>query len=248
MIFHENQDTKGSKGDGSEYWDINVEPFFYILSSYLATLDEVFIYIHVSARYRRSNTSLVNYANSDVITELTSHFLASGIAPNKIGILTYYADQKLQHIQMLSEANRDEEGGHFYEVGSMESLTVDAYQGREIEVCILDVVAADLKGDSNYRERIEDEDEDEDIESPRGNTRMSAPVNDAHPLCCAVTRAKDVLVVVHQARALIAGSVKKNPRQHGFTMMLANAHRRGLIYDDGTHEETHPDAIKERDP
>ncbi len=62
-----------------------------------------------------------------MITELTGHFLASGIAPNKIGILTYYANQKLLHIKMLSEANTDEEGGHFYEAGRTETSTVDAY-------------------------------------------------------------------------------------------------------------------------
>lgn len=181
-----------------------------------------------------------------MITELTGHFLGSGIALNKIGTLTYYADQKLLHIKTLSEANTDEEGGDFYDVGSMDIFTVDAYQGREIKVCILDIVAADMKGDSNNRERIENEDEDEDIESPRGNMRVSAHVKDAHRLCCAFTRAKDVFMVVHQARASISGTVMKNPRQHGPIMMIADAHKRELIYDDSTHEDTHPDAIKEK--
>lgn len=203
---------KGPKGNGSEYWNISVERGI--------------------SRNRRTNTSLVNHANSDVVVELTGRFLRGGIAPHDIGILTYYVDQKLLNIKLLSQANAS--GGNVWEVNEIDVDTVDAYQGREIRVGIVDIVVATREADNDPGSYIE-------------GGSLSDHVKDARRLCSALTRSKDILVVVYQASALTLRSDKKRTRQRATLMkMVADAHKRGLIYNDTTHLDTHPDAIDER--
>ncbi len=84
-----------------------------------------------------NGTSLVNHANADSILDLISGMISEGIQSKEIKILCYYQGQRRllrQKIQGTDWADGIKD--------AIEIHTVDAFQGKESSVVILDMVTA----------------------------------------------------------------------------------------------------------
>ncbi|KAL8807163.1 MAG: hypothetical protein Q9182_000845 [Xanthomendoza sp. 2 TL-2023] len=133
--------------------------------------------------------SLQNHANADVINDLINKFEAARIPANDIVILTMY---KAQLRLLLKRIPRDNKGNlRFHEIS-----TIDAFQGRESRIIILDFVQtkkviAFVQDQTD--QGILPEDHPINIYG-----RASSFVRDSHRVNTALTRAQDGLIVVGQ--------------------------------------------------
>lgn len=221
------RDFYGLLGEGSEYLVINVE--------------------NGQSHRQRNNTSLVNHTNSAVIVEYIDRILEGGIVqPEEIAVLTHYSDQKFLHIRQVEESAK--KNGRSWNFGAVEYSTVDAYQGKEIRVGIVDLVVASSKP-GDYKDNLaEDEDDGSAYQKASTGGRVSAHVRDPHRLCCALTRFQDVLVVVCQATILTAAAKAGNQKREtaAIIQMVRDADDRNLIYTDTIHEDDSPAGKAER--
>lgn len=205
-------------GRGSEYWHINV--------------------MNAKSEAQQNNTTLVNHASSNAVVNLVGHFMAEGIELSDIGILTYYLGQKYLHTMKLRRAARG--SAQPWDVDSIDLSTVDAYQGKEIRVGIVDLVVAH---DNSPEEATGNEDDDLDDDLVRANALgvVSSHVKDAHRLCCALTRFKDILVVISKVSSLgVTAKVKQKVSQGALSQMFRNAMDRGLVYNDNISPNDSP--------
>ena len=214
------------------------------------------------SRVEVGGTSLVNYANADVIKKIVRRLLTLEgglIKPRMIKILTYYQGRrrlirdKLNEIKVegisqvqvveMSQAMKD----------AVEISTVDSFQGNESQIVIVDIVAA--KGNFGEDERepeaeaeADDEEGDEDPETEDfiEAGRVSGHVRSANRLNVALTRGQDATIVVCRAD-LLAGCLKKNLGEHYIAVvsMIGDAQERKCVHVNFT-EDPHPASVKRR--
>jgi len=223
----------GRKNGGSEFWVVNV--------------------MHGISRAHNTTTTLANHANAEALSELVDRFLIGGVAISDIAVLTYYTGQKFITIQKLHE--RATVNDRNWEVASTQISSVDAYQGQEAPFVIVDLVVAHLpRGtQSSTTSDVDDDteiDSDEDGLESHGKSRslrISPHVRDGHRLCCALTRAKDCLVVFMQL-SVVLGSTKKSQTKEraAISDFARDAVDRRLVYDDDKHLDTSPAGLKMR--
>ncbi|KAI4190034.1 MAG: hypothetical protein L6R41_001053 [Letrouitia leprolyta] len=216
----------GIKGNGSEYFLLDV--------------------VKGCARVEPQGTSLVNYANADAIVDLVDNYIKAGIPPERIVILSMYKAQ----IKLLAlKITRLPDGRLKYAVIS----TTDAFQGRESEVVILDIVIAKDFGEHGYlpsNMRHGEDQDDADVlltAQARKYGDITAFARDFHRQCVALTRAKDGLVIVGQLARMISSHRKStNPLHNTLFHIAQDARKRKLVATDLVHVDTHPDVAKEQ--
>ncbi len=111
----------GVKGDGSEYWFVDVA--------------------RGTARVQAQGSSLQNFANADAICTAIGRLVKEGINPSIINILSLYKGQKSVVMTKLIGVP-----GGLWRFGDV--ATVDSFQGRQAPIVLLDIVAAASQGTS----------------------------------------------------------------------------------------------------
>ena len=214
----------GDNGQGSEYVVTNVA--------------------NGCSRVELNGTSLVNYANADSILRLVDRFLTEGtIKARMIKILSYYQGQRRLLRKKISDmrwpkAIKD----------AIEISTVDAFQGKQSRVIIVDIVAAKdkLKASmTRYGNPLEDEDDNggEGYIQPGIATRH---VRSPNRLNVALTRGKDATFVFCQATLLLSHTRRNRGKQYNATAnMIGDANERNCMMTDW-REDTHPKSVTER--
>ena len=225
----------GPKNQGSEYFVIDV--------------------VLGVSRSPQIGTSLFNFANAEAVALLVDRLLAKSaemttvnrVLPGDIAILSYYTAQKLVTIRKLQATASSEPDGRTWEFGDVEVASVDAFQGQQARIVIVDMVSAHLRAHTNPdRRTITDAaglEEGETSNAPY----LSAHARDAHRLCCAVTRARDGLIVLTQATLGMAGSkdmMSKN--KAAVREFLKDAFQRKVLYQDEDHIDTSEEGIAMR--
>lgn len=97
---------------------------------------------HLSEHHYRNGTSYWNIRETTALAELLDRLYDDGIPPKSIGVITFYSGEVAfarQTIPRLSRAPRD-----FTE--SIEVNSVDAYEGRDIDIVILVCVRSNGNG------------------------------------------------------------------------------------------------------
>ena len=236
-VSRESYGIKGPRGRGSEFFIIDVA-------------------LGVS-RVQKNGTSLVNYANSEAAASLVDRLLeksaavggTDSIQPSDITILTYYTSQKFVTAMKLQA--KASESGRTWTIRDVEISSVDAYQGQENRIVVLDVVVAHSRLSKTDPIPARDNDDfDED-----GNRRvevsnsvfMSSHARDPHRLCCALTRAKDALIAIVQG-TLIARSThtRQSKRRAAISDFFFDAYQHGLVYADWHHTDSSPEGLAEK--
>jgi hypothetical protein len=196
------------------------------------------------SRLQQHGTSLTNFANAEVVAANVDRLLQAGLHIGEITVLTYYTGQKFCVFMKLREVVGD--NGRTWEPTECEISSVDAYQGQESTAVILDIVVAHPHGTMQGNAPTEDDEFSEDEDSPlhtHDNTRhISAHVRDGHRLCCALTRAKDVLIVICQTSPLLATSNKTQSKARAaLSEFIKDAYDRGLVVDEDAQLDTSPE-------
>lgn len=199
---------------GSEYWLIDV--------------------CRDVARVEDKGTSLQNLANADAIMKLVRNFRTEGIEVSDIGVLSFYGGQKRTITRVLAQDGTE----------TLHISKVDSFQGQEIGVIIVDVVAANSNLADAAAEEAE-EDGNAESEFASAFTRLTAHVANPNRICTAITRGQNSVIIVGQLRAMV-GKVTKTTNS-AIAELAANARERGLVYTDKETLDSHPAAIAERE-
>ena len=226
---------QGPEGQGSEFWIVDV--------------------VHGKSHTSKNGISLVNYANSDAIALAIDRLLMESaematqdkIQPSDITLLTYYTGQKFLTITTLkAHAGVNQRS---WQIDRVEKSTVDAFQGQESRIVLVDVVVAHYHSDGD--ELVQDA--DADVNDP--NTfyaqlnlpRLSAHVRDAHRLCCGITRARDALLFFMQISvAMATAKASQTKGRAAISEFVHDAMSRNLIYVDQEHFDTSPEGERLR--
>jgi len=88
----------------------------------------IYTYTHIYIRILYTQLSRFNSAEADEVVRVVNGFLAAGMAPGDIGVVTPYAAQ-VRHIRRLFPRVAPGERG-------VEVSSVDGFQGREKEVSL----------------------------------------------------------------------------------------------------------------
>ena len=184
---------------GSEYWLIDVS--------------------RGVSRVEPNGTSLQNHANTEAIWKLLGQFLQAGFKGSEIGILSFYTGQKKLMGSVLERSPDNK----------IRLSTVDRFQGQQIEVIILDVVAAN-------DDSVEAEQDDEEFGIKFEH--LTSHVSNPNRVCMGITRPKDCLVVVGQFRTMLSRSKRKRT---AICELAMDALDRELLYRDNTTQG--PDQI-----
>ena len=217
--------SEANKREGSEYFFLNVP--------------------YGASRIENNGVSLVNYANANAIMNLVKQMIdEDGITPELINIITYYKGQLRLLKRKIQGFAWSEDGSRSKEIAvALEVSTVDAFQGKESEIVIVDTVVARDAYLGKTQVISQDDDEDnndtEDYIKPGTATRF---VRNPHRLCVALSQGGDGLVVVGQQYILARGSKQRMTKLAiAIANMVVDAEANGLIADD-LSEDTSPTA------
>lgn len=205
--------------------------------SYGIQVDTEVFFINVPfgvARQELDGTSLQNYANIDATQNVLDRFIAGGIDPDNIVILTLYKAQTRLMAQRIPRTGDDRR--KYRQIS-----TVDAFQGNEAPVIVFDTVSA-----SEYALAGKDF-HDKDVDSTGRVHNVSEYAMDVHRLNCANTRAMHGLAIIGQIE-LASRQFRKNRKPLGNFMFhwAKDLFTRGLVGHEDTLVDTHPSAAHER--
>ena len=229
---------QGPEGKGALYWVRNM--------------------VFSTARRQQSGNSLQNHTNVNGIDAEIRNLVEYGIAPEQITIITMYKGQVDLVIDKLKAVVNEDGTPGFTRY--REAYTADAFQGKQNDVIILDLVVANPKvgyRDTPKRERSAKHVDELDVEEVEGamdtlssriDDRISRYVNNKHRLAAGLTRARyGMVVVVQVAGALWTSLMDKQKGQKSDLAALAeDAYHRQVIYHDKNSRDDHPEAIAER--
>ena len=213
---------KGKNGDGSLYMMVDV--------------------VYGRGRLEEGGTSLQNYANADAVVEAIKHLIDEGFPRSEIKLLTLYKGQKTVLVSKLVEGIK---GDNWV---PEDVTTVDSYQGKQGAFACLDMVAA-TSMEGNQPKPFDDEDDVAVVPSGLLRVEMaSSYVTNPHRLCVGITRTTCGLFTFCQTATLVrAYKSNKSDYQNAVFKMVEDAEKRGLIYRDRVHFDTHPTALREVD-
>ncbi len=216
----------GPEGKGSEYYLYDV--------------------VYGESHIEENGTSLLNHANADAICGLIDRFLAAGISPQSIVVVTMY---KAQLKLLILKIARIDDGQLKYGLIS----TADGFQGQESSIVILDLVLAKYFRNYQVNEQsglsfdkpAEGETIDPLAAVGQAYSNVTTFARDYHRICVALTRAINGLVVVGQVARLLTSLIRtNNPLVNTLHALAADALERGLVVTDITHVDTHPKSQK----
>lgn len=224
----------GPHGIGSEYWVINAP--------------------YGVSRLEYNDTSIVNHANAHVVVQAIANMLTEvDLKPARIKVLTYYQGQA-RLTRRLIEA-REWSQVHVENIQIKLALvvsTVDAFQGKEDDVIIVDFVTARNVLVHGYKGIIagysgahnDDDDHDDNTEGYVRSGTVSGHVKDPNRLCLGLSRAKTCLILVCQESLLLSTlKIGKGKYKNALGSMMMDAKNRRLVYTDTKVRDTHPEGI-----
>ncbi len=195
------------------------------------------------SRVELNGTSLVNHANADVIIGIIDALILTGeVKASMIKVLTYYQGQRRLLKRKIAEqkwpkAIKDAIG----------ISTVDAYQGNETRVIIVDFVAAKDRLTGPAEQDTPDDAEDLGGEDYIKAGAITGHVRSPNRLNVGLTRGQDSTMVVCQAALLMASRRKgRGKHQNALYDMINDARTRNCVVLDPT-EDTHPDSVQLRE-
>lgn len=195
------------------------------------------------SRAKLNGTSLVNHANVNDIIRIIDRFIKDGTIKGKmIKILCYYQGQHRLLRKRINQQSWEKEVKD-----SIEISTVDAFQGREFTIVIVDFVTAKDKFEAPARV----EDDTDDLEDHGGEDYIKVGIVTAHVRSCnrlnvALTRGKDATIVICQA-SLCSATFRKNrgKQYNALANTIGNAKGRNCFLTDFA-KDLHKDAVKAR--
>ena len=197
------------------------------------------------SRVELNGNSLVNHANADVILEMIETLMGTKkIGPSDIKVLCYYQGQRRLLRQKISDTTWPK-----LIKSAIEISTVDAYQGRESRIVIVDTVAA--KDNLKFQPRIESDDQADEEDDNGGEEyvkvgSVTPHVRNPNRLNLALTRGKDATLVVCQAAALTSAYKYHRGKQYNaVSNMVADAKERNC-YLENDAEDTHLESKSKR--
>jgi len=189
-----------------------------------------------SARVETGGTSLQNWANADSAINCFNKLIEAGVPAEQIAYLTYYRGQMAIAQQKVIKTSMP--GGEIQEV---KIFTTDAYQGQEIGVAIVDMVAA---SDQFDKLRLLQNGE---LGGKYHFAAVSAHVKNSNRLCVALSRAKYGQFVFCQLALLFSTFQKgKGKRQNIAYWLAQDAIDRKIVFHDRTHLDTHSAGVQQR--
>ena len=181
----------------------------------------------VARRDINGGTSLQNFASANAVVRVLCKLLNKGIPNSDITILNLY---KGQHAMTQTKILQHTSGEvHFERLGGMS--TIDAFQGKQSSIVLLDLVAAkERQGGPGTKELI------------------SIFAQEKNRINVAITRAKHALFVFGHGDSINATSrVVRGQEQSCLANLWNDARNRGLIVEDKSTDD-HPEAIVQQVP
>lgn len=172
-------------------------------------------------------TSLQNFATANAVTRVLGMLLKKGIPANDITILNLYKGQHaITQTKILAKKNG---AAYFERLGGMS--TIDASQGKQSSIVLLDLVAAkERQAGSGAMELI------------------SSFAQQKNRINVAITRAKHALFVFCHGDSIDATSkVVRGQEQSCLVNLWNDARDRGIIAEDKSPDD-HPEAVAQQDP
>lgn len=174
------------------------------------------------SRVEEHGTSLQNYAHATVVCTAMKRLIKEGIPASEIDVLTFYKGQ-------IKTIHHTAEG--VPELNNLSGVgTVDAYQGREASVIILDLVSA-----ANAAGALSDD-------ASSVYQGITQHVRSPNRLCVALTRAKFGLIVVCNVKALAKAGEGNHPGR-ALIALLEDAGQRRLLHVDTKTIDIHPESL-----
>lgn len=131
-------------------------------------------------------TSMQNYANANAMADVVASYLDKGVEPGQIAILTMYKGQQAITKQKLVAKTGDEELP-----GKLRTIsTIDAFQGQQSPVVILDLVIANRSGGGPAPEELNPR------EAMGAWGKVSKYAQEANRINVGLTRCQYALIVV----------------------------------------------------
>ena len=215
----------GDRGEGTEYVVTNVP--------------------NGCSRVELNGTSLVNHANADVVIKMIDRFIKGAvIKASGIKVLSYYQGQRRLIRKKIDEMPWPQAIKEAIEVS-----TVDAFQGREASVVIVDTVAAKdkLNPPSPTEDNAPEDEEDLGGEYFVKSGTITGHVRSPNRLNVALTRGKDATIILCQTSLLVSAARPNRGKQYNaIANMVGNAEERKCLMADLT-EDSHPGAVKYRE-
>lgn len=220
--------VKGDNNKGSEYVLVDV--------------------IKGCSRVEHNGTSLVNHANADAVVRLVGAMIKDDkISADDIKIISYYQGQRRLIKKKIEEQDWTPEVKNAL---ILEISTVDAFQGREARVVIVDMVAAKDNIHLQPTNMLGEEADDEDDTGGEDYIKMGTAtghVRTSNRLNVALTRGQDATVVICQSSLLSSTCKKARGKQYNATSnMVTDAIERRCLLEVNI-EDMHPDSVAKRE-
>ena len=208
----------------------------------------VYFFVDVAygvARVVPNGTSLQNYANADAIVTAIRRLLKKGIKADQISILTLYKGQIPILYTKIRETTADptaseEERTWVAEMQEITASTVDSFQGRDFDITLVDIVYASDHWDTLYQKSQQNSQQSD------AWLTVSSHVKNPNRTNVALTRAKYGSIIFGQRKLLLESIKDKNKASNAMGLLVRDAAARGLIHEDKSHLDTHPEAVKIR--
>ncbi|KAG6999663.1 hypothetical protein G7Y79_00033g068510 [Physcia stellaris] len=190
------------------------------------------------SRGEPNGSSLQNHANIDSMGQVLQRLADEHVPREYITVLPYYAGNKRLGYRKL---NHD----HFREIS-----TLDAFQGKQNKVILLDFVSARKKRYSD-KDAFADVDEyeiddiaEEDITPGEVFTDVTAFLKDVHRLCMGLSRPQYGLFIFFQG--IQFHRTHEASAKTDLGRFLTRLHNAGCVYEDFEHFDTSDQANAER--
>ncbi|MDI1487184.1 MAG: hypothetical protein OHK93_006452 [Ramalina farinacea] len=182
-------------------------------------------------------TSLQNFASASAVIKVLGMLLGKGIPASDITILNLYKGQHgITQTKIIQKQNGET---HFKKLGGIS--TIDAFQGKQSSIVLLDLVAAkDTQGGPQSQTL--------NAEQALGTKELiSRFAREDNRINVAITRAQHALFVFCHALSIQQTSkVIRGEEQSCLVNLYTDAWKRGLVAEDPS-EDDHPEAVKERE-
>ena len=207
------------------------------------------------SRAQEHGTSSENYANAESISQFVDWLFLTGVAVEKITILTYYTGQKRLIRSKLREMCLN--NGRDWDVDGIAIETADSFQGQENSIILLDLVTAKPIRDTaqqGMESRLDpNDDDDDDAEAPEDDSEhvitkgpaLTHHMTDPHRLCCSLTRPRDGLIVFCKSTTILASGGRRGHSKaaQALVAMITDAHERKVLFKDSTSLDTSPQGL-----
>lgn len=196
------------------------------------------VYQGVARPNINGGTSMQNYANANAVTGVVASYLEKGVAPKDIAILTMYKGQ-----QAITKRKLIEQIGDHNLPGKLRAIsTIDAFQGQQSPIVILDLVIANRAGGGPAAKKF-------DPQRPMGAwQKVSKYAQEANRINVGLTRCQYALTIVCHVPTIKATThdsrAAPDMRLSTLAALVRDAEEYGLIEACPANDD-HPRAAEE---